>query len=121
MNGDAAYVCCSDPFEIAAGPITPDHIVYHKAFPYVGSLRPEGIFDFKKRRGYNPKIIKTKVGVYAAAADERGAELAFELAMDGAQIMNLAEAFGGIEYMSDDAAYFIDNWEVEAYRRSQVS
>lgn len=121
LNGEAAYICCSDVFDIASGPITPDHIVYHKAFPYTAELRPEGIIDFKKRRGYSPKIIKTTRGVYAVAADQRGAELAFELAFDGAQIMNLAEAFGGIEYMSDAAAYFIDNWEVEAYRRKQVS
>ena len=41
--------------------------------------------------------------------------------MVGAQVMQLAEAFGGIDYMSDRAREFIENWEVESYRQSVAS
>ncbi|SVB75886.1 uncharacterized protein METZ01_LOCUS228740, partial [marine metagenome] len=49
------------------------------------------------------------------------AELALELAQDGAQVMQLAGAFGGIDYMTDRAREFIENWEVESYRQSVAS
>ena len=38
--------------------------------------------------------------------------------MVDAQVMQLAEAFGGIDYMTDRAYEFIENWEVEYYRQS---
>jgi len=46
---------------------------------------------------------------------------ALEFAQDGAQVMQLAEVFGGIDYMTDRAREFSENWEVESYRRSVAS
>jgi hypothetical protein len=46
--------------------------------------------------------------------------LALELAIDGAMIMHYARAFGGIQFMSDRARAFIENWEVESYRKKQM-
>jgi hypothetical protein len=35
--------------------------------------------------------------------------------------MKLSKAFGGIEYMTDRAREFIENWEVESYREKVAS
>ena len=59
-------------------------------------------------------------GVYGIGTSQKNADLSLELAQDGALIMQLAEAFGGIHYMSPAQMEFIDNWEVEAYRQQQV-
>jgi rhamnose utilization protein RhaD (predicted bifunctional aldolase and dehydrogenase) len=48
------------------------------------------------------------------------ASLALELAKDGALVCQLAKAFGGIQFMTDRARLFIENWEVESYRQKQV-
>ena len=48
-------------------------------------------------------------------------EKAMMLAKDGALTVKLAEAFGGVRYLDKRAADFIDNWEVEAYRRKVAS
>ena len=42
-------------------------------------------------------------------------------AQDGAQVLKLSQAFGGVEYMSDRAREFIENWEVESYREKVAS
>jgi hypothetical protein len=34
--------------------------------------------------------------------------------------MQLAEAFGGVNYMTDIQREFIENWEVESYRTKQI-
>ncbi|MBI9020035.1 MAG: hypothetical protein JEZ10_02105 [Verrucomicrobia bacterium] len=39
---------------------------------------------------------------------------------DGALVMKLADAFGGVEYMPDGAREYIENWEVESYRQKQA-
>ncbi len=51
---------------------------------------------------------------------ETKVSLALEFARDGALIMQLTEAFGGIYYLSGSAREFIENWEVESYRSEQL-
>jgi len=43
------------------------------------------------------------------------------MAKDSALVEQFAGAFGGIRYMSQREQDFIDNWEVEAYRRKVVA
>lgn len=105
------------PFDVAEGPITPDHIVYMKSAPFAGDLSVEALRAFKERRGYAPRILAQPDGTFGLGSNPRNAALAVELALDGAMIVRLAHAFGGIRYMDDRAARFIDNWEVESYRR----
>lgn len=118
LGDEAKYVVSSDPFEVVDGPITPDHIVYSKSFPFIGDLTAREINAFKAVRGYMPRVIKTSLGVYGVGTDARSAELAIELAIDGSQVMQLAQAFGGLDFLSKATADFFDNWEVEKYRRS---
>jgi len=116
LGDHAACVVSSVSFEVVEGPITPDHIVYSKSFPYVGELDNRLLDEFRSTHGYAPNVIKTSAGVYGVGPDTRSAELALELAVDGAQVNQLAGAFGGLDYLAAETAAFFDNWEAETYR-----
>lgn len=114
-------VRCCGPFAVAAGPLTPDHIVYMKSVPLItDDPTVEGVRAFMQARGYYPHVVSTPGGVYAFGESEKAAGLALDLARDGALIRRLADAFGGVRYMSDAARAFIENWEVESYRKKQI-
>ncbi|MDF7824656.1 class II aldolase/adducin family protein [Pontiellaceae bacterium B12227] len=121
LGDDAAFIAASGLFNVAPGPITPDHLVYSKAFPYIGKLDAAGVDAYKSERGYAPKVIITGDRVYGIGNSQKNADLALELAQDGALVMQLVEAFGGINYMTDAQREFIENWEVESYRSKQVA
>jgi hypothetical protein len=107
-------------FDIASRPLTPDHIVYMKAFAHTGDISEGSISAFKAEKGYTPKIFVTENAVYAVGQSPQNASLVLDLAMDGALVKQLAKAFGGPEYMTTRASDFIENWEVESYRRKQL-
>ncbi|MDD5596343.1 MAG: class II aldolase/adducin family protein [Victivallaceae bacterium] len=113
-------VISAKAFSAADGPISPDHIVYMKSFVHKGGISEQSIRKFKEAKGYYPKILETPGTVYSIGPNLTGACLALELAKDGALIKQLAEAFGGINYLDDAARDFIENWEVESYRRKQM-
>jgi len=113
-------VTVSGPFEVANGPISPDHIVYSKAYPLMGEPSVESLQSFHDRYGYYPRVVCTDRAVLAIGPSAKRAELALELARDGALVMQLAAAFGGVTFMSDRAREFIENWEVESYRSRQI-
>jgi len=117
---DAAFLASSGPFRVAPGPITPDHLVYAKAFAFTDALTPEAVARYRAERGYAPKVIVTSEHVYGIGTSRKNADLALEFAADGALLLQLAEAFGGIIYMSDAHREFIENWEVESYRAKQA-
>lgn len=120
LGGDAAFVSSSGMFAYAPGPITPDHLVYSKAFPFTAPLTAAAITKYKAERGYAPKVVVAGGRVYGIGTSQKNADLALELAQDGAMVLQMAESFGGIEYMTDPAREFIENWEVESYRQKQV-
>lgn len=121
LGDDAAFIASSGMFAFAPGPITPDHLVYSKAFPFTEELTPEALGEYKTQRGYAPKVVVSGERVYGIGNSRKNADLALELAQDGALVMQLAEAFGGINYMTDEQREFIENWEVESYRAKQVA
>lgn len=50
---------------VAGGPwITPDHIVYSKAFPYMGSLTEVGAEAYEAERSYAPRVVVSGECVY---------------------------------------------------------
>lgn len=112
------FVSACGAFNVAAGPLTPDHIVYMKAYPMIGEPTPDGILAFMNERGYVPRIISCEAGVFGIGTSEKNAHTSLVQAQDGALVEQFTEAFGGVQYMTDRARDFIDNWEVEAYRRS---
>lgn len=121
FGAGAAHVVSSGMFVFSPGPITPDHLVYSKAFPYLGNVTAEGVEDYSSTRGYLPKVVVAEDRIYGIGDSRTNADLALELAKDGALVMQLAEAFGGINYMTDAQREFIENWEVESYRAGQVA
>ena len=120
FGDDGAFVASSGAFPVAPGPITPDHLVYAKAFPFTAELTADHVAAYQAERGYMPKVVVAGERVYGVGSSQKNADLALELAQDGALVMQLAEAFGGIRYMTDAAREFIENWEVESYRQKQM-
>ena len=117
---DAACIVSSPLFVYVPGPITPDHLVYSRAFPYYGSLTETGAETYRNERGYAPKVVVAGDRIYGIGTSQKNADLALELAQDGALVMQLTAAFGGINYMTDAQREFIENWEVESYRAQQA-
>ncbi|TAN37105.1 MAG: hypothetical protein EPN23_06750 [Verrucomicrobia bacterium] len=120
-SSHATGIAYSGKFAVAPGPISPDHIVYSKSFPFMGEVTRPAIEAFRQKHGYAPMVISTSLGVFGVGLNQKKAELALELAQDGALVQQLAGAFGGIQYLTDRAREFIENWEVESYRAKQMA
>ena len=118
--GEDCFIEVSGRFDYAGGPLSPDHIVYSKSFPFIAEPTAEAVCAFQKQYGYKPRVFVGAYTVCGVAPSRRGAALALELAQDAALVKQLAEAFGGIDYMSDKAMRFIEGWEAETYRSSQI-
>jgi rhamnose utilization protein RhaD (predicted bifunctional aldolase and dehydrogenase) len=115
-------------FEKIDLPFTPDIIVYCKsAYLYIeDSSSPQAIIDsfntrlpkFISNYGYQPKLILVKgYGLIAVEDNAQSAEIAMEVYEDLMKVSFYSEAFGGPRFMSKEEIAFIDNWEVENYRR----
>ena len=120
LGSEAAAVAVAGRFDVGSGPISPDHIVYAKSYPFEGVLTADNLRAFKAVRGYSPRMVVTDHAVLGVGVNEKTARLALELALDGALVKQLARAFGGLQYLSDEARGFIENWEVESYRAKQA-
>jgi rhamnose utilization protein RhaD (predicted bifunctional aldolase and dehydrogenase) len=116
----SAFVVGVERFAAAIGPISPDHIVYSKSFPFVGRPAKDSVAEFVQQRGYEPAVVIDNDAVYGLGSSQKSAQLALELAIDGAMVMQYARAFGGVQLMTDRARAFIENWEVESYRKKQM-
>ena len=114
-------LACSGAFLLPQGPVSPDHIVYAKSYYMTEKPTATGIKQFCEKHHYTPHIIAFNRMVFGVGPVQKKAELALELATDAALVIQLAAAFGGIDYMTDRAREFIENWEVESYRSKQVS
>ncbi len=120
FGSEAAAVAVSGMLDVGAGPISPDHVVYAKSYPFEGRVTPENLRAFQSVRGYPPRVVVTGSAVLGVGPRESVARVALDLARDGAEVKRLARAFGGLRYLSDAARQFIENWEVESYRAQQM-
>lgn len=120
FGSSAKNLAPSGMFNVAPGPLTPDHMVYARAFPYTDDPTPEAVFAYSLERGYAPKVVVASERVYGIGDSQKNADLALELAQDAALVLQLTEAFGGPHYMTDAQREFIENWEVESYRQKQL-
>ena len=109
-------------------PLTPDIIVYCKTrYIYIEqSSTAEKILDsfnfqlphFKAEYGYLPRIIVIKdMGIFAVAESCSSAEAALDVYEDLVKISHYASYCGGIKFLTHEQVSFIDQWEVENYRR----
>jgi len=115
-------------FNKASLPFTPDIIVYCKSkYLYIENAENGGevlkaakkaITAFREKWGYDPKIIMIRdFGLIAAEENAASAETALDVYEDLLKISSLTESFGGPRFMTPRQIGFIDNWEVEHYRR----
>ena len=85
-KSEAAFVCHAGSFDIAEGPIIPDHIVYSKSYPLVSEPTKEAVAAFRDKTGYFPKVIACSEGIFGVGNSQKIAGLAIELARDGSLI-----------------------------------
>jgi NAD(P)-dependent dehydrogenase (short-subunit alcohol dehydrogenase family)/rhamnose utilization protein RhaD (predicted bifunctional aldolase and dehydrogenase) len=109
-------------------PLTPDIIVYCKTrYLYIEhSNTAEKILDsfryqlphFISEYGYPPKVLVIKdMGIFAIAESHASAEACLDVYEDLVKISYYALQSGGIKFLTPDQVAFIDQWEVENYRR----
>lgn len=109
-------------------PFTPDAIVYCKSnYIFINREEPEDVLseakkiipDFKEKYGYLPKVILLKgIGLVAIGDNAKQCDIILDVFEDAMKIACLAKSFGGAHPMTQEQIDFIDNWEVENYRRS---
>jgi NAD(P)-dependent dehydrogenase (short-subunit alcohol dehydrogenase family)/rhamnose utilization protein RhaD (predicted bifunctional aldolase and dehydrogenase) len=111
-------VTSSSSFTIPGGPLTPDHLVYAKAFGLsCETITDEAVAQFKAKRNYLPRMVEIPgKAAFFAGKNKSAADTVLALALNGAYIEKIAGAFGGVHYLSDAQREFIENWEVESYR-----
>jgi len=109
-------------------PFTPDQIVYCKSKPlYIENTNSnvdtlteikQKSEDYKLQYGFLPKVILFKgIGLVAVEDNSHSAEIVLDVYEDLIKISKLSENFGGPHFMDDREISFIENWEVENYRR----
>jgi rhamnose utilization protein RhaD (predicted bifunctional aldolase and dehydrogenase)/NAD(P)-dependent dehydrogenase (short-subunit alcohol dehydrogenase family) len=111
-----------------AKPFTPDAIVYCKSnYIFLNDEEPEAVLAeaakqipaFTAKFGYQPKIFLIKgIGLVAAGDNAAQCDILLDVFEDAMKIAYYAESFGGPHPMTQEQIDFIDNWEVENYRRS---
>ena len=136
-EGDALPIVTFDDSPVAiafvgtsGGPLTPDQIVYCYSYPLsfepkagekddalIERLR-DAIAKHERRCGYLPKVVLVKgVGLFAAGEDYRAADTTRLVYLDAIKVMSGAGKLGGVSYLTEAQCRFIEDWEVEAYRR----
>lgn len=108
-------------FSNVSVPFTPDNIVYCKS-KYLFLANPKNIKhqidEFQAINGYLPKIIAVKrKGIIALEESQKSAQIVMDVFKDMMKVSYLTNAFGGPRPMTQQQIDFIDNWEVENYRR----
>ena len=126
-NNSLIEALCADKqaFAAVSAPFTPDIIVYCKSeYIYVGETSDlvkeaeEKIEEYAARRGHTPKVLLVKgIGLVAVGDHAKNAQIITDVFCDAVKIAAYAEGFGGGHAMEAEWISFIDNWEVENYRR----
>ena len=114
-----------------AKPFTPDAIVYCKSnYIFLNDEEPEAVLAeaakqipaFTAKFGYQPKLILIKgIGLVAVGDNAAQCDIILDVFEDAMKIAYYSESFGGPHPMTQAQIDFIDNWEVENYRRSVVA
>ena len=127
------FINDSVEFSKISGPFTPDNIVYCKANYLFMDLQPDTpaekyIVEFSERYNrfvsehkHEPKVIILKgLGIVGVEDTAVAVETVLDIFEDMLKVSFSTENFGGPHFMTKEQINFIDNWEVENYRR-QVS
>jgi rhamnose utilization protein RhaD (predicted bifunctional aldolase and dehydrogenase)/NAD(P)-dependent dehydrogenase (short-subunit alcohol dehydrogenase family) len=121
------FIADKKNFEAVALPFTPDQIVYCKARAvYLEQTSTETMIRECERKiesymtkfGYMPKMLGVKgYGIIAIEDSIKSVETMLDVFEDWMKISYLSRNFGGPHFMTERDINFIDNWEVENYRR----
>jgi NAD(P)-dependent dehydrogenase (short-subunit alcohol dehydrogenase family) len=106
-------------------PFSPDAIVYCKSnYVYFDSTETivetagARIAEFIAQNGYTPKVILVNgVGLLTVGDNAAQCDTIADVFEDAMKVAWYAQSFGGEHPMSQAQIDFIDNWEVENYRR----
>lgn len=111
-----------------ARPFTPDAIVYCKSnYIFLNGETPETVLEeagkiipaFTEKLGYQPKVLLIKgIGLVAVGDNAKQCDIILDVFEDAMKVAFLSQSFGGPHPMTQEQIDFIDNWEVENYRRS---
>ncbi len=115
-------------FQKISKPFIPDMVVYcRKEWIYLeNTANPREILDefsrklkdYEARNRCKPKIIVLKnIGVLGIDNDSRSVDTVLKVFEDLVKIRYYSESFGGGKTLTEDQIRFIDQWEVEKYRR----
>ncbi len=126
------YTSSQEDFSKIAQPFTPDGIVYCNAEPLFvdhDGLEQDilktfvaALDNYRKNHGFDPKVILIKnLGMVGIGESSSATEVTLDVFEDVMKIALLAENYSGPRPMSEDAIRFIENWEVEAYRKSLLA
>ena len=109
-------------------PFTPDIIVYCKSkYIYIENynsaedlrnILSQEVSAFEQGNGYLPKVILIKgIGMVCIGDNANQCNLIGDVFEDLMKVSWLSESFEGPHFMTAEQIAFIDNWEVENYRR----
>ncbi len=124
----AGFVKEEQIFRKVCKSFTPDDIVYCKAhYLYIPIQKSEQadidvtskmIDEFITRYGYLPKVIALQNrGIIGVEESLKSARNVLDVYENILKISFYTENFGGPKFLNDEQIAFIDNWEVENYRR----
>ncbi len=110
-------------------PFTPDHIVYCRTAALVaehdGEARrfveglPALLAAYRAQwRGTPRCVLVPGLGLVGVDASARATETCLDVFEERLKISYLSRAFGGPRFLSREAIRFIEDWEVESYRRA---
>ena len=121
------FVSSEETFARVAVPFSPDIIVYCKSeYIYIAPESNEDLLaqaeakieEYVSRRGHTPKVIAVRgIGMIAVGDHAKNAQIITDVYYDAMKIAWYAQSFGGEHAMEQEWISFIDNWEVENYRR----
>jgi NAD(P)-dependent dehydrogenase (short-subunit alcohol dehydrogenase family)/rhamnose utilization protein RhaD (predicted bifunctional aldolase and dehydrogenase) len=124
----ARYYQNQKEFQKISLPLTPDIIVYCRTrYLYIEqSSTAEKILDsfryqlprFIHEYGFKPKVIVIKdMGIFAIDDSYSTAESVLDVFEDLIKISHYSDTCGGTKFLTPEQVEFIDQWEVENYRR----
>ena len=115
----------------ARGPLFPDQIVYSRSFPlwFEDAARHDpverltyAVAEYRRQHEVLPNVVLVKgLGLFAAGDTWSAADAVRQVYKDAIEVMAGAAGLGGVECLGDELRRFIEDWEVESYRRQVAS
>jgi ribulose-5-phosphate 4-epimerase/fuculose-1-phosphate aldolase len=97
------------------------HYLYipdHKNDDKLLAMAVQSVETYFRKYGYLPKVLAIEdFGVIAVEESMKSAMNVLDVYENILKISFYSEFFGGPKFMNDEQIAFIDNWEVENYRR----